>query len=63
MNKPKPGPRPKQKDGSYSGKDARTQAIEAAKIAAKKNEGKIKVRIDHRTEVLLTQEEYEKLEL
>lgn len=58
MRRPKPGPKPTAKKGSISGKDARSQAIEAAKIAAKKNEGKIKVRIDHRTEIMVDPDQY-----
>lgn len=56
MRKPKPGPKPSAKRGSISGKDARSQAIEAAKIAAKRNEGKIAVRIDYRSEILIDPE-------
>lgn len=51
--------KPQIKLGSISTRDARHQAIEAAKIAQEKNKGKIKIRIDYRTEILVDPDTYE----
>jgi len=57
MRKPKAGPRPKKKEGSYSRKTAHDQALEAAAIAQEQNKGKVMKRVDHRTWYLVDKEE------
>lgn len=59
MTKPKGGQKPKEKVGSISGKDARTQALIAANTARKLNKGKVKLRINERTEIMVHPEELE----
>jgi len=66
MNKKKPGHKPKSKVGSISGKDARNQAVEAARIAKQNNKGKIKVRINRTTwctvvEILILPDQFEEI--
>lgn len=52
------GPKKKEKQGHIAGRDHKSQATEAAKIAKKRNKGKMRVRINSRTEILILPNHY-----